>query len=121
MVRATNAVARRRRKKKLFAKTKGFRGARKNIYRVARNAAFKAGQHAYTDRRRRKRTLRQLWITRVNAAARECGLPYNQLVAGLTKAGIDINRKTLAQLAVESPPAFQSLVETARQALADAR
>jgi len=117
MTRATNAPARHRRRNKLFARTKGFRGARKNIYRVARNAAFKAGQHAYADRRRRRRLFRRLWVARINAAAREYGLPYNKLMRGLARAGIALDRKALATLAVESPAAFKTLVASAHQAL----
>ncbi|HUV86940.1 MAG TPA: 50S ribosomal protein L20 [bacterium] len=117
MVRATNAPHRRRRRKKLLLRAKGFRGARKNLYRVARNAAFKARQHAYADRRRRRRILRRLWITRINAAVRPFNLPYNTFMHGLKKAGVDVNRKMLADTAVRSPDAFRSLVEVAHNAL----
>ena len=117
MVRATNAPQRRRRRKKVLQRAKGFRGARKNLYRVARNAAFKAGQHAYADRRRRRRILRRLWITRINAAVRPFDLPYNRFMFGLKKAGVDLNRKMLAETAARSPGAFRSLVEVARNAL----
>jgi large subunit ribosomal protein L20 len=117
MVRTTNAPHRRRRRKKLLLRAKGFRGARKKLYRVARNAAFKARQHAYADRRRRRRTLRRLWITRINAAVRPFDLPYNTFMHGLKKAGVDVNRKMLADTAVRSPEAFRSLVEVARNAL----
>jgi large subunit ribosomal protein L20 len=117
MVRATNAPQRRRRHKKLLQRTKGFRGARKNLYRVARNAAFKARQHSYEDRRRRRRTLKRLWITRINAAVRPFDLPYNRFMHGLKKAGVDLNRKMLAETAARSPDAFRSLVEVARNAL----
>ncbi len=117
MVRATNATARRARRKKLYAQTKGFRGSRKNIFRVARNAAFKAGQHMYADRRRQRRLLRRLWIVRINAAARAHGLPYHALMQGLAKAGVELDRRVLAELATASPAAFQSLAALARQAL----
>jgi large subunit ribosomal protein L20 len=98
-------------------RAKGFRGARKNLFRIARNATFKAGQHAYADRRRRRRLLRRLWITRINAAVRPFDLSYNQFMHGLKKAGVDLNRKMLADTAVRSPQAFGSLVEVARGAL----
>jgi large subunit ribosomal protein L20 len=117
MVRATNAPQRRRRRKKLFQRTKGFRGARKNLYRVARNAAFKARQHSYEDRRRRRRAFKRLWITRINAAVRPFDLPYSRFMQGLKKAGVDLNRKMLAETAARSPDAFRSLVDIARNAL----
>ena len=118
MVRATNAPARRRRKRKLLHEARGFRASRKNIYRVAKNAVFKARQHSYADRRRQRRLLRRLWITRINAAVRLHGLPYNRFIEGLAKAGVDLDRHTLAEMAVTSPEAMRSLVDVARNALA---
>jgi large subunit ribosomal protein L20 len=120
MVRATNAPQRRRRRKKLLTRVKGFRGARKNLYRVARNAAFKARQHAYADRRRRRRLFRRLWIARINAAVRPYGLPYNRFISGLQKAGIELDRRMLAETAARSPEAFRDLVTLAQQALEEA-
>jgi large subunit ribosomal protein L20 len=119
MARATNAPQRRRRRKKLLAVAKGFRGARKNIYRVARNAAFKARQHAYADRRRRRRLLRRLWITRINAAVRPHDLPYNRFMSGLKKAGVELDRRMLAETAARSPESWRALVETAKKALGE--
>jgi large subunit ribosomal protein L20 len=121
MVRVTNAPHRRRRRKEFLERTKGFRGARRNLYRVARNAAFKARQHAYADRRRRRRLLRRLWIIRINAAVRPFDLPYNRFIQGLKKAGVELDRRILAETAARSPEAFRSLVEVARKALDQAR
>ncbi len=117
MVRATNPSATHRRRKKLLRRTKGFRGGSRNLYRVARNAAFKARQHAYADRRRRRRLLRRLWITRINAAARALGLPYNRFMKGLRQAGIELDRRFLADAAVRHPEAFAALVQRAHEAL----
>lgn len=90
------------------------------MYRVARNATFKARQHAYADRRRRRRLLRRLWITRINAAVRPHGLPYNRFISGLQKAGVELDRRILAETAARSPEAFRDLVALARQALGEA-
>ena len=120
MVRATNAPQRRRRRKKVLATAKGFRGARRNLYRTARNATFKARQHAYADRRRRRRLMRRLWITRINAAVRPFDIPYNRFMSGLKKAGVDLDRRALAETAARSPESMQALVETAQKALGDA-
>ncbi len=117
MVRATNAAARRNRRKKIFREARGFRAERKNIYRVARNAVFKARQHAYADRRRQRRNIKRLWVVRINAAVRPLGLPYNRFIDGLKKAGVALDRRALADLAVSSPDAFGALVEEARRAL----
>ena len=117
MVKASNAPARRRRRRKLFAAAKGFRGERKNIYRVARNAVYKARQHAYADRRRQRRDLKRLWIARINAAARPMGLPYNRLIHGLAAAGVQVDRRALAELAVKEPASFAALVAEAKRAL----
>ncbi len=120
MVRATNAPQRRRRRKKVLTTAKGFRGARKNLYRTARNATFKARQHAYADRRRRRRLLRRLWITRINAAVRPFDIPYNRFMRGLKNAGVELDRRILAETATRSPASLRALVEIAKKALDDA-
>ena len=107
----------RARHRKVIAKAKGYYGRRKNVYRVAVQAVERAGQYAYRDRKRRKRTFRALWIQRINAAAREHGLTYSRFIDGLGKAGIEIDRKMLADLAVREPEAFKALVEKAQAAL----
>jgi len=107
----------RARHKKVVGKAKGYYGRRKNVYRVAVQAVEKAGQYAYRDRRQRKRNFRSLWIQRINAACRELGLNYARFINGLGKAGIEIDRKVLADLAVREPEAFKILVEKARAAL----
>ncbi len=116
MPRATNNVASRRRRKKILKQAKGYRGARSKLIRTASDAVDRAGQYAYRDRRQKKRTFRALWITRINAAAREHGISYSKLISGLNKAGVEVNRKVLADLAVTSPDAFKALVETANAA-----
>lgn len=103
---------------KVFALAKGYRGRRKNVYRVAKQAVMKAGQYAYRDRRQRKRQFRQLWIVRINAGARENGLSYSKFMNGLKRAAIEIDRKVLADLAVFDKAAFAQLVEKAKAALA---
>ena len=107
----------RARHKKVIAKAKGYYGRRKNVYRVAVQAVERAGQYAYRDRKRRKRTFRALWIQRINAACREHGMTYSRFINGLGKAGIEIDRKVLADLAVREPDAFKALVEKAQAAL----
>ncbi len=104
--------------KKIFALAKGYRGRRKNVYRIAKQAVMKAGQYAYRDRRQRKRQFRQLWIVRINAGARENGLSYSKFMNGLKRASIEIDRKVLADLAVFDKAAFAQLVEKAKAALA---
>jgi large subunit ribosomal protein L20 len=96
---------------------KGYYGRRKNTFRAANQAVEKAGQYAYRDRRNRKRNFRALWIQRINAAARENGLTYGRFINGLDKAGVEVDRKVLADLAVREPEAFAALVETAKAAL----
>jgi large subunit ribosomal protein L20 len=103
--------------KKVIKQAKGYFNRRKNIFRVAVQAVEKAGQYQYRDRRRKKRTFRALWIQRINAATRELGLTYARFINGLDKAGIEIDRKILADLAVREPQAFASLVEKAKAAL----
>jgi len=106
------------RHKKVLEQAKGFRGRRKNVYRIAKEAVMKAGQYAYRDRRQRKRQFRALWVIRINAAARELGVTYSSLMNGLRKAAIDIDRKVLADLAVFDKPAFSKIVDQAKAALA---
>jgi large subunit ribosomal protein L20 len=96
---------------------KGYRGMRRNVYRVAVQAVTKAGQYAYRDRRQRKRQFRALWIARINAAARECGLSYSRFINGLKKAAVEIDRKVLADLAVYDKVAFGALAEKAKASL----
>lgn len=114
--RGVNAHARH---KKVIDQAKGYRGRRKNVYRIATQAVTKAGQYAYRDRRNKKREFRALWITRINAAAREFGLSYSRFINGLQKAGIEVDRKVLADLAVYDKPAFGQLAERAKTSLAN--
>jgi large subunit ribosomal protein L20 len=118
MPRVKRGVTARARHKKILALAKGFRGRRKNVYRVAKQAVMKAGQYAYRDRRTRKRVFRALWIARINAAARSHGVTYSRLIAGLKKAAIDLDRKVLADLAVNDPAAFTSIVDKVKASLA---
>jgi len=106
------------RHKKVLKRAKGYYGRRKNVFRVATQAVTKAGQYAYRDRKQRKREFRALWIVRINAAARSHGLSYNKFINGLLKAAIEIDRKVLAELAVNDKPAFAELVAQAKTALA---
>ena len=118
MARVKRGVQARARHKKVISKAKGYRGRRKNVYRVAVQAVTKAGQYAYRDRRQRKRQFRTLWIARINAAARENGLSYSQFINGLKKAAIEIDRKVLADIAVFEKEAFAQLAEKAKASLA---
>jgi large subunit ribosomal protein L20 len=104
--------------KKVLKQAKGYYGARRKIYRVAKQAVIKAGQYAYRDRRVKKRQFRSLWIQRINAAARLNGLSYSRMINGLNKAGVAIDRKMLADIAVHDAPAFSQLAEKAKAALA---
>ena len=117
MPRVKRGVTARARHKKVFELAKGYRGRRKNVYRIAKQAVMKAGQYAYRDRRQKKRQFRQLWIARINAASRECGLAYSRFMNGLKKAGIEVDRKVLADLAVFDKPAFAAFVEKAKAQL----
>jgi len=117
MPRVKRGVTARARHKKVLAQAKGYRGRRKNVYRVATQAVTKAGQYAYRDRRQRKRQFRALWIARINAAARTCGLSYSRMINGLKKAAIEIDRKILADLAVFDKNAFAVLAEKAKASL----
>ena len=116
MPRVKRGVTARAKHKKVFEFTKGHRGRRKNVYRVATQSMDKALQYAYRDRRVRKREFRALWIQRINAAARLHGMTYSTLMGGLNKAGIEVDRKMLADIAVHQPQAFASLVEQSKQA-----
>ena len=118
MPRVKRGVTAHARHKKILKLAKGFRGRRKNVFRIAMQAVMKAGQYAYRDRRTRKRVFRQLWIARINAASRELGVTYSKFMAGLKKAQIDIDRKVLADLAVNDPAAFGSIVEKVKAQLA---
>ena len=118
MPRVKRGVTARARHKKVLKLSKGFRGRRNNVYRVAKQAVMKAGQYAYRERRQRKRQFRTLWIARINAAARELGLTYSTFMNGLKKAAIEIDRKVLADLAVFDKPAFAAIAEQARAKLA---
>jgi large subunit ribosomal protein L20 len=117
MPRVKRGTTARRRHKRLLARAKGYRGRRKNVFRVAKQAVMKADQYAYRDRRRRKRDFRALWIVRINAAARAAGLTYHQFIAGLKKAGVALNRKTLADIAVSDEAAFGAILARAKAAL----
>ena len=116
MPRAKNAVAARARRKKVLKQTKGNFGARKNVWTVAKNTYEKGLTYAFRDRRNKKRNFRALWIQRINAAARLEGMSYSKLMGGLHKAGIEINRKVLADLAVNHPEAFKAVVAKAKVA-----
>ena len=118
MARVKRGVVAHRRHKKILKQAKGYYGARSRVFRVAKQAVIKAGQYAYRDRRVKKREFRSLWITRINAAARANGVTYSQLIAGLRKANIEIDRKVLADLAVHDKPAFNAIAEQAKAALA---
>ena len=118
MPRVKRGVTARARHKKVIALAKGYRGRRKNVYRIAKQAVMKAGQYAYRDRRQRKRQFRQLWITRINASAHQHGLSYSKFMNGLKRAAIVLDRKVLADLAVFDKAAFAQLVEKAKAALA---
>ncbi len=113
MPRSVNAVASRKRRKKILKLAKGYFGARKNVYTVAKNAVEKALQYAYRDRRNKKRAFRRLWIARINAGARMNGTTYSKLMHNIHKKGIQLNRKVLADLAMNHPDAFKQVVEEA--------
>jgi large subunit ribosomal protein L20 len=111
MPRSVNAVARRARRKKVLKQAKGYFGRRKNVWTVAKNAVEKAMVYSYRDRRNKKRTFRRLWITRINAGARLHGMSYSQLMGAVKKNGIELNRKVLADLAMNHPEAFEAIVK----------
>jgi large subunit ribosomal protein L20 len=118
MPRVKRGTVVRARHKKVLKQAKGFRGRRKNVYRVAKQAVMKAGQYAYRDRRTRKREFRALWIARINAAVRELGMTYSTFMAGLKRANIDIDRKVLADLAVADKAAFAKIAGQVKASLA---
>ncbi|MDF1643454.1 MAG: 50S ribosomal protein L20 [Pseudomonadales bacterium] len=118
MPRVKRGVVARRRHKKVLKQAKGYYGARSRVYRVAKQAVTKSGQYAYRDRRQRKRQFRSLWIARINAAARINGISYSQMINGLKKAEIEIDRKMLADLAVHDKDTFAAIVGKAKTALA---
>jgi len=118
MPRATNSPASRRRRKRVLKQAKGYWGGRKRLYRTAREAVDRAGAYAYRDRRTRKRDFRRLWIARINAAARQNGLSYSRFMDGLKRADVSVNRKVLADIAVNDAEAFEKLVDVAKAQLA---
>ena len=118
MPRVKRGVTAKARHKKVIQQARGYRGRRKNVFRVTNQAVNRAAQYAYRDRRNRKREFRALWIVRINAAARECGLSYSRMMNGLNKADIELDRKVLADIAVRDKAAFAQLADQARAALA---
>ena len=118
MARVKRGVVAKARHNKVLKKAKGYYGARRKVYRVAKQAVIKAGQYAYRDRRARKREFRQLWIARINAAARMHGLSYSRMINGLKKAEIEIDRKVLSDIDIHDPDAFGAIAEQAKAALA---
>ena len=118
MPRVKRGVTARARHKKVLAKAKGYREARSRVFRVAKQAVTRAGQYAYRDRKQKKRVFRALWVVRINAGARDNGLSYSRLIAGLKKAAIELDRKVLADIAVFDKAAFTQLAEKAKAALA---
>ncbi len=116
MPRVKRGVTAHARHKKILKLAKGYYGARSRVFRVAKQAVIKAGQYAYRDRKQRKRQFRALWIARINAAARECGMSYSRFMDGLKKASIDLDRKVLADMAVHDKEAFAELVKLVRPA-----
>ena len=118
MARVKRGVQAKKRHKKILKQAKGYRGARSRTYKVAKQAVMRSGQYAYRDRRQKKRVFRSLWIVRINAAARENGISYSKLISGLKKANIELDRKTLAHLAVNDKEAFTVLAEQAKSNIA---
>ncbi len=117
MARVKRGVTSHAKHKKVLKKAKGYYGARRTQIKTARQAVEKAQQYAYRDRKTRKRTFRQLWTQRINAAAREHGLTYSRLIDGLTKAGVEVDRKNLSDMAINQPEAFAAVVDIAKKAL----
>lgn len=115
MPRSVNAVASRARRKRYLKAAKGYFGARSKVYTVAKNAVEKGLQYAYRDRRNKKRAFRRLWIARINAAARQNGTTYSRLMHGLSNAGVGLNRKVLADLAMNHPEAFKAVVDSVKK------
>ncbi len=119
-MRTKNGWSSNRAKKRLFKRAKGYRGGRRKLLRTVKETLLRAGVFAYRDRRTKKRNFRSLWIVRVNAAVRERGLRYSEFVGGLKKAGIELDRRTLSEMAIHDPPAFDQVVDKVKQALAAA-
>lgn len=119
MPRVKRGVTARARHKKILKLAKGYRGRRKNVYRIAKQAVMKAGQYAYRDRRQRKRLFRALWIARINAAVRELGMTYSVFMNGIRKAGVELDRKVLADLAVFDKTAFEKITNQVKASLAN--
>ena len=117
MARVKRGVTTRKRRKKLLKQSKGYFGAKGNLYRVAKQQVIKSGQYAYRDRKNRKREFRKLWIARINAAARQHDISYSRLMNGLKLAGIEMNRKMLSEIAINDEKAFEQLINTAKDAL----
>lgn len=117
MARVKRGTHRREKRKRILKQAKGYYGKKSNAYRIARQAVEKAGTYAYRDRRRKKRDFRRLWITRINAAARQHGVSYSRFIGGLKKADVALNRKMLAEIAVHDPEVFGELVDSANEAL----
>jgi large subunit ribosomal protein L20 len=120
MARVSRGVQAHAKHKKILKKAKGYYGARSKVYRVAKQAVIKAGQYAYRDRRQKRRQFRRLWIVRINAEARYCGLSYSRLIDGLNKAGIEIDRKVLSDIAIFDKAAFAKIADQAKEAIAKA-
>ena len=118
MSRATSSVASRKRRKRILKRAKGYWGNKSRLYRYAKEALDRAGCYAYRDRRKKKSTWRQLWIVRINIACRNNGMRYSEFMNGLKKAGVDMDRKALSELAIHDETAFQALVEKAKASLA---
>lgn len=118
MARVKRGLMRHKRHKKIIAKAAGYWGRKKNVFSRAHEQVMKSGQYAFRDRRAKKRDFRRLWIARISAACSECDIKYSQFIAGLTKAGIQVNRKMLSELAIADPGAFKAVVDQARAALA---
>jgi large subunit ribosomal protein L20 len=118
MPRVKRGVTARARHKKIINLAKGYRGRRNNVFRIAKQAVMRAGQYAYRDRRNKKRVFRALWITRINAASRLCGMTYSTLIDGLNKASIELDRKVLADMAVFDKAAFAAIVKQVKAAVA---
>lgn len=117
-MRTTKGAARRKAKRRLFNKAKGFRGGRSKLLRTVKESLIRAGVFAYRDRKVRKRDFRRLWITRLNAACREHGLRYSEFIFGLKKAGIELDRKVLSEMAIHEPADFASVIERVKSAIA---
>jgi large subunit ribosomal protein L20 len=115
MPRSVNAVASRKRRKKILKQAKGYFGRRKNVYTVAKNAVEKGLQYAYRDRKNKKRSFRALWIQRINAGVREFGMSYSEFMGKINKKGITLNRKVLADLAMNHPKAFEAIVKEVKK------